>query len=163
MNIKELVKLGYKIEENYSEKVVRKLSDMKSLYRDQKEVDSILKKENPIIYEVYIVKRDVFDYGVTIIYPGAISKEFYMTSGHIHKKPSPETYILLEGSGKLLIQNEEEVKFINFIKNKEIIVPEGYAHRAINTSNKKLKFLAIYDPSSGHKYDVFFRKRFFKK
>lgn len=163
MKIKELVKLGHKIEDNYDEKVIRRLSDMETFYRDQKKVDSILEEDNPLIYEVFIKKSDVFNYGVTVIYPGTVDKEYYMTKGHVHEKLSSETYVLIEGSGKLLIQKGDDVQVIDFVKNKEIIVPEGYAHRAINTSNKKLKFLAIYDPECGHDYNVFFKKRFFKK
>jgi len=142
-------------------KVIITLKDMKNLYQDKEEVKKILKKKNSEIYQVYIKKIGKLFCGLTVMNPGTISKEFYMTKGHKHKKPSPELYVLLKGQGKLIIQNKTS-KIINLEKNKSITVPKNYAHRLVNIGNKKLEVLAIYDPNAGHNYNVKFKKRLFK-
>jgi len=161
-NIDKLIKLGEDLEKKYDERVARTLEDMKECYSDQKAVKK-LNKKNPLIYLVFIKRTPNLTYGLTVIYPGVIGKEYYMTKGHIHKKPSPETYLLIAGEGKLVLQSGKESKVVKLIKNDLVIVSKGYAHRVVNTSNKILRFLAIYDPDSGHDYSVSFKKRLLKK
>ena len=48
-------------------------------------------------------------------------------------------------------------------KGKIALIPEGYAHRLVNTGNKKLKVLTIYHEDSKPSYNVKFKKRFFRK
>ncbi|MCH7850755.1 MAG: hypothetical protein IH845_03885 [Nanoarchaeota archaeon] len=54
--------------------------------------------------------------GLTVINPGVIKNEFYFTKGHIHKKLTPEFYILLDGKGELLIQKAKKSKKIKLEK-----------------------------------------------
>jgi len=85
-----------------------------------------------------------------------------MTKGHKHKKPTKEIYILLSGKGKLIIQGKK-AKVFNLKKNKTYILPKNAGHRLINTGNKKLEVLTIYEKKAGHNYNFKFTKRFFKK
>ncbi len=134
-----------------------KLIDMLNSYKRP-----IKSKNNPVIYETFIKSFSPIQLGLTVINPGTINKEFYMTRGHIHKKPTPEFYILLEGKGILLIQkNKPEI--IKLKEGEIALIPEGYTHRLINTGSKKLKVLTIYDETSMPDYNVKFKKRFFKR
>ncbi|UCD03817.1 MAG: cupin domain-containing protein [Candidatus Woesearchaeota archaeon] len=162
-DINKLIEIGKNLEKEYEDKIVRTLKDMKDCYSDQEEVNEILKHYNPLIYEVFIKKTPNIDYGLNIMKPGVIGKEYYMTKGHVHKKPSAESYLLLEGKGKIVIQNKEEAKVIDLIKNEEVIVPEGYAHRLVNVGDKPLKVLTIYEPDAGHDYSITVTKRVFKE
>lgn len=151
-----------KFEKNYEEKSRRSLKDLKAYFSDKGEVQKILKKKNPIIYEVFINEFSPIDLGLTVINPGTVKKEFYFTKGHVHRKKTPEFYILLEGKGKLLIQKGKP-KAIELKKGEIALIPKSYAHRLINTGREKLKVLTIYHEASKPKYGVRFKKRFFKR
>lgn len=151
-----------KFEKNYDKKAVRKLSNMVSFFKDKEAVRMILKKKDPVLYTVFIKEFSPIDLGLTVINPGAVKKEFYFTKGHIHKKQTPEFYILLEGSGNLLIQKGKS-KTIKLKKGEITLIPKGFAHRLINSGNKKMKVLTIYHEASKPSYKVKFKKRFFRK
>lgn len=150
------------LEKKHSKEIIRTLKDLKHMYYDQNTVKKILKKQNPEIYKVFIKKMKGLNLGLTVMNPGTIGREYYFTKGHIHKKKSKESYILVEGKGKLILQNKKSM-IITLKKGKHTIVPEDYAHRLVNIGNKKLKVLTIYKTDSGHKYNIKFKKRLFKK
>lgn len=151
-----------KFERGYEKKSTRKLKDLKAYFSGKEEVQKILKKKNPVIYEIFIKEFPPMDLGLTVIRPGAIKKEFYFTKGHVHRKQTPEFYILLEGRGKLLIRKGKS-KAIELKKGEIALIPKLYAHRLINTGNKKLKVLTIYHEASKPDYKIKFKKRFFKR
>jgi len=136
--------------------IIRKLKDMQNRYKN-------INNNNPekIIYKVYIKDFKTFELGLTIIEPGKINKEFFMTKGHKHLKKRKEIYILLEGKGKLLIENKK-IKIINLKKDKPTIIPSNSGHRLINTGKTKMKVITIYSKDAGHNYNFKFKKRFFK-
>lgn len=139
----------------YGKKIIRKFKDMEDSFKNPRI------KENPLIYSVYRKLHGDFETGLTVIEAGTINNEFYMTKGHKHEKPIPELYILIEGKGKLLIENKK-VKIFNMKRNKLYIIPGKAGHRIINTGNKKLKVLTIYSKKAGRAYNFKFKKRFFK-
>ena len=152
---------AYEINENgvikgYSKKVVRKYSDMKEFFQGKRE-------DNPTIYEVYECETKGLNFATTIIYPGKVENEYFMTKGHIHKKNTDEIYIGIKGRGLILLQSKDD--FLSFEIKKDMIihVPEGYAHRSVNISNENLVFLAIYANDAGHDYDFIKRKGFRKR
>lgn len=143
---------------------IRKLKDVAAWYYDKNSAEKELKK-NPDkeIYRTYTDSFSPINLTLTVINPGTIGKEFFMTKGHVHKKKTPEFYILLEGKGKLLIQKGKLIKVINLKKGEIALIPKGFAHRLINTGRKKLKVLTIYDEKSKPDYNTKFKKRLFKK
>lgn len=148
------------LKKNYDKLVIRKFKDMSDKYKNIKGI-----KGNPLIYKVYIKDFITFEYGFTVINPGSINGEFFMTKGHRHKKASREIYILMSGKGRLLIQskkNKNKTQVINLKKNKIYIIPGNSGHRLINTGNKKLEVLTIYPKIAGHDYNFKFKKRIFK-
>ena len=152
---------AYEINENgvikgYSKKVVRKYSDMKEFFQGKRE-------DNPTIYEVYECETKGLNFATTIIYPGKVENEYFMTKGHVHKKRADEIYIGIKGRGLILLQSKDD--FLSFEIKKDMIihVPEGYAHRSVNISNENLVFLAIYANDAGHDYDFIKRKGFRKR
>ncbi len=146
------------LKKKYDTKIVRRLNDMKDRFKDVSNA-----KGNPVIYSVYIKDFGAFEYGLTVIEPGTINSEFYMTKGHRHKKPVEEIYILLNGKGKLLIQDKNgRTKAFSLKKEKIYIIPKKAGHRLINTGNRRLEVLTIYSKNAGHDYDFKFKKRIFK-
>jgi len=152
-------KIASSLKRNYESKSVRTLQDMESKYDDKQEVKKILQKKNPIIYRDYVKPlRENILIGLTIMNPGKIGKELYMTKGHKHKKPFSEKYILIKGKGKLVLQ-DKTAKVVVLKKNKPFTVPGKSAHRLVNIGAKKLEVLAIYDKRSGHDYKTKFKKK----
>jgi len=153
---------------NANKITVRKLSDMKEMYYNQKAVDEILKNDDPVIYEVYAVENDEtpgnLSFATTTINPGKIGDEYYMTKGHFHEKiDTAEVYIGISGVGKLMMQDEKGMCFDVDIKPQAIVyVPPRFAHRSINTGKEPLVFLAIYPSDAGHNYGVIKEKGFAK-
>ena len=87
-----------------TETTKRYLSDMEGFYEDSEAVKSILEKENPLIYEFYELgcpeREGDLAFGTTIVYPGLIGSEYYMTKGHFHRKvDTAEVYYVLEECG----------------------------------------------------------------
>ncbi|MCH8945644.1 MAG: cupin domain-containing protein [Nanoarchaeota archaeon] len=141
----------------------RKLKDVIQWYSDKKVFEKELKKKkNKIIYETFTDKFSPINLTLTVVHPGTVGKEYYMTKGHIHRKKVPEFYISLEGKGKLLMQKQSKVKVIDLKKGEIALIPVGYGHRLINTGNKKLKVLTIYDQESKPDYHIKFKRRFFR-
>lgn len=153
---------------NYTKKTVRRLSDMKDFYYDKESVKEILSRSNPIIYEVYAYETRKepgnLSFATTILYPGKIGKEFYMTKGHFHmKRDRSEIYLGIAGSGLMLIMNEDgETSIIEIKPNTIIYVPPNHAHRAVNTGKERLIFLAIYPSDAGHDYEAIIERGFSK-
>lgn len=142
------------IKKGFDNKVVRRLKDLALLFSDQKSVQKLL-KENPLIYVVYEKVEEDVSYSLTVIEPGRIGKEFYMTKGHLHEIPSPELIHLVEGEGVLVLQDKKgDAQKIELKKGIVYVIPSDYAHRTVNIGKKKLSFICIYQTKAGHDYSV---------
>jgi len=162
------LKLGdFRVHFTENEKQVRRLADMRHFFSDKLSVEKILKSQNPLIYEVYAkesAEKDGLSYAMTVIKPGDIGGEYYMTKGHYHKKPTGELYLGLQGSGVLVLQDAKAVcKNAPIEPGAIVYVPPGSGHRSVNTGDKDLKFLAVYRNDSGHNYNVVEKEGFKQK
>lgn len=148
------------IKKGYENKIVRRLKDMISCFRDQKAVQKLLKK-NPLIYVVYEKIEGPVSYSLTVMEPGRIGKEFYMTKGHCHKVSSVEPVHVVEGKGVLVLQNKKGgVKKINLKKGIIYVIPKDYAHRVVNVGKTRLSFVCTYMTKAGHDYSIIKKEGF---
>ena len=95
-----------------AEATKRHLSQMAGMYQDQEAVKKILEKEDPVIYEFYELgcpeRAGDLAFGTTMIHPGTIGDEYYMTKGHFHNiVDTAEVYYTLKGEGYMLMENME--------------------------------------------------------
>lgn len=141
------------LKRKYDGVVERRFLDMVDRYKNVEGV-----RGNPLIYKVFIKDFKTFETGVTVIEPGNINGEFFMTKGHRHKKKRSEVYILISGRGKLLLQGKK-AKLIDLKIGKSEIIPSTSGHRLINTGNKKMEVLTIYSKDAGHDYNFKFKRR----
>ncbi len=152
--------------ENYTERVMRRASDMVNFYQNNEALEKMIKNGNPTIYEVYAVTNEgegELSYAITILHSGKVGDEYFMTKGHYHeKRDRGELYIGLLGKGLLLMQKEEEARWIEMERGKIVYVPPYFAHRSINTGNEDFVFLAIYPGDAGHDYGSIAEKGFAK-
>lgn len=136
----------------------RRLSDMRGLYADAA-AEAALAEANPLIYEVHeaTVNPEVdgqLRYSTTIIYPGKVGDEFFMTKGHYHAKgETAELYVGLAGVGYLILQTPEgEVSLQKMTPGAAAYVPPFWGHRTINIGRENFVFMACYPADAGYNY-----------
>ena len=108
---------------------IRKLEDMREVLMNPE-------AEGP--ESVYVMVRGKPN--ITVLVPGKIGQEFTKTHGHYHKDNRSETYKVLFGEGKMLVQNRDadDVQLLEMKTGEEVVVPEGYAHTMVNTGKGPL-------------------------
>jgi len=157
------------IRKPYGDKIIRKLSDIKSLFADQKAVEEILAKDDPVIYEVYALPvpsdGDNLVIGTTILFPGRVGNEFYFTKGHFHNDPdAAESIMGLEGKGLALIQDRNgKFESHELTPFSHVYSPPGFGHRVVNVSDENLVFLSICRADVGHDYETIMADNFAMK
>ena len=136
----------------------RYLSNMRDMYSDGESAAMTLAEGDPLIYEFYELgaPADAGDlaFGTSIVYPGKVGKEYFMTKGHFHTiLDTAEVYFVLSGRGCMLTENHEgDVVLHELEKEKAVYVPKGYAHRSINTGNEPLVTFFSFRGDAGHDY-----------
>ncbi|WP_274362036.1 glucose-6-phosphate isomerase family protein [Paenibacillus thermotolerans] len=139
---------------------VRKLSQMRDLFSDPKAVADLLEHDDPVIYEVYELPHpnDASDLlvNITVLYPGFVGGERYMTKGHFHRNPdTAEAVIGLEGEGELIVQQRDGVlQRLPVGPGRISYAGGGWGHRVINTGGQKLAFLSVSGANIEHDYET---------
>jgi glucose-6-phosphate isomerase, archaeal len=144
----------------------RRLSDLKGLFADT-EAETALMGENPILYEVYEASDNPavagqLRYSTTILYPGKVGDEYFMTKGHYHAlSDRAEVYFCLSGEGYLLLQTPEgEINAQKMTPGAAAYVPPYWGHRTMNTGSEKFVFFAVYPADAGYDYATIAEKGF---
>jgi glucose-6-phosphate isomerase len=145
-----------------------RLSELKDYFSDPAAANKILSSgRDPVVYEYYeyVVDESAghLSLGLTIIYPGKVGKEYFMTRGHFHLKPAAEFYYGIRGRGMLLIQSEDgRAEYVELRPGVIGYVPPGWGHRTINTGRGKFVFFFAYPSDAGHDYGIVKEKGFAK-
>ncbi len=137
----------------------RRLSSMTGQFEDTTALDDILAEDNLLLYEVYEFKRPETAgellHGVSVIHPGLVGNEFFMTKGHFHSLlETAEVYYCLKGKGVMVMETPEgEWDVQPFSPGSVLYVPPRWAHRSVNTSmDEDLVLLFVYPGDAGHDY-----------
>ncbi|MGI9950850.1 glucose-6-phosphate isomerase [Moorellaceae bacterium AZ2] len=147
--------------------IVRYLADMKEMFHDREAVETML-KENPKVYEFYNVVIPEEDghlqHCTSIIYPGKVGKEYFMTKGHFHAVAgTAEIYVCLAGKGLLLMQTEDgQAEVLEMYPGSISYIPPYWAHRTVNTGDEPLVFFGVYRGDAGHNYGTIEKQGFSK-
>ncbi|MGQ9473094.1 MAG: glucose-6-phosphate isomerase [Candidatus Caldatribacteriaceae bacterium] len=147
-------------------KVLRRMSDIKALFLDQKEAETLVQNGDPLVYEV--IYADVpeeeghLGHCTTIIYPGKVGEEFFFTKGHRHEKlGTAEIYFCLQGKGKLLMESVEgDCKDLDMFPGSASYIPPYWSHRTVNIGNEPLVFYCVFPADAGHDYATIERDGF---
>jgi glucose-6-phosphate isomerase len=150
--------------------VTRRLSDLRGYFADAESFEWMVNSGNPVAYEVVDIPRPErggeLISGLSILYPGTVGSEYFMTKGHFHAvRETSELYYCLAGSGLLLMENEQgESKAEALTPGRVVYVAPGWAHRSVNTgSSERLVTFFVYPAHAGHDYRTIeergFRKR----
>jgi len=143
----------------YDAHLERNLSAMKGQFMDARAFNSGVESGDPVLYEVYEVSRPAVSgelvHGISILYPGKVGAEFYMTKGHFHTViDTAEIYYCLQGQGVMVMETPEgNWRVEELIPGSVLYVPPRWAHRSVNTGDKEaLITLFAYPGNAGHDY-----------
>lgn len=147
------------IPDEYDNHIERKLSQMAGQYHDQEAYDSLLAKEDVLLYEVYEIKRPEIEgeilHGISIVHPGKVGDEFFMTKGHYHTVlDTAEIYYTLKGRGVMVMETPEGDWAVEELRAGSVLyVPPRWAHRSVNTgADDDLVMFFAYPANAGHDY-----------
>ncbi len=158
------------IPSRHNNRVVRRLSSMRGQYEDEVSYQALLACEDVLLYEVYENVRpsqpgDLM-HGISIVHPGKVGAEYFMTKGHYHALlETAEVYYCLEGRGMMVMEAPEgEWTVEELVPGRVLFVPPRWAHRSVNTApDRDLVTLFVYPANAGHDYGTIeergFRKR----
>jgi glucose-6-phosphate isomerase len=141
---------------------------MAGMFCDYEAVNEILEKENPLIYEFYELgcpeREGDISFGTTILHPGKVGNEYFMTKGHFHTRlATAEVYYTLSGEGCMVMENPEgDTIEMPLEKGRAVYVPRNYAHRTVNTGEKPLVIFFAFQADAGHDYGTIETKGYHK-
>jgi len=95
-------------------------------------------------------------WGSTIVEPGQVGSEYFMTHGHFHhKRDRTEFYGTIEGEGALILMNETRETWMEVMSPGTLhFIPPFMAHRVANTGTGPLRFVACWPSDAGHDYEA---------
>lgn len=141
-----------------AESTKRNLSRMKGMFADDAALNRILSNDDPLVYEFYELGAPQENahllFGTSILYPGKVGEEYFMTKGHFHTiLETSEVYYCLSGSGFLLMESPAGDWLIKKMEpGKATYVPPCYAHRTINTGGVPMVSFFVFRADAGHDY-----------
>jgi glucose-6-phosphate isomerase, archaeal len=149
--------------------IIRRLSALRGQFLDQETYNTMLSQEDKLIYEVYEIKRPEVEgellMGVSIVHPGKVGNEFFMTKGHFHSiLDTAEVYYCLRGEGFMVMETPEGDTSVEALSpGKVLYVPPRWAHRSVCTSRQEdLVTFFAYPGNAGHDYGTIERQGFRK-
>ncbi len=150
---------GSFIPSEYDNHIERRLSAMRGMYADQGAYDTLLAAGDPLMYEVYEIKRPEVAgevlHGISIVHPGKVGSEYSMTKGHFHTvRDTGEVYYCLKGAGAMVMETPEGDTSVEYLyPGRVLYVLPYWAHRSVNTgATEDLITFFAYPGHSGHDY-----------
>jgi glucose-6-phosphate isomerase len=142
----------------HTSRVERRASDLRGAFADAAALDRLIGAGDPVLYQVlqYDVPEETGQLicCTTVLQPGTVGDEYYMTKGHYHAvRETAEVYLGLSGHGWLLLRAEDgDTSAQQLGPGTVAYVPPCWAHRTVNTGADPLVFLAVYPGQAGHDY-----------
>lgn len=136
----------------------RYLSNMNGMFTDNEALKEMIKEEDILAYEFYELSLPEKDsnllFGTSIVYPGKVGNEYFMTKGHFHTiLNTAEVYYCLSGKGYMLMENPEgDWAAEELTPGKAVYVPGRYAHRSVNVGDEPLVTFFVFRADAGHDY-----------
>jgi glucose-6-phosphate isomerase len=113
--------------------------------------------DDPIIYRAYEPAIPYAEshliYRTTVLEPGDVAGEYFMTRGHHHVRDSAEFYLGLAGDGAVVMQDRTGQTTAQLMTpGTAVYIPPGWAHRTVNVGDRTLSFLSVFFGDAGHDY-----------
>ena len=94
-------------------------------------------------------------WGNTVVEPGKVDSEYFMTHGHFHlKRDRTEYYATVEGEGALILMDGTRRTWMEPMSAGSLhFIPPNVGHRVANVGSIPLRFVACWPSDAGHDYD----------
>jgi glucose-6-phosphate isomerase, archaeal len=94
-------------------------------------------------------------WGTTVVEPGMVDSEYFMTHGHHHQKSDrTEFYGTIQGGGALILMTADRETWMEPMSPGSLhFIPPNTAHRVANTGRGPLRFVACWPSDAGHDYE----------
>jgi glucose-6-phosphate isomerase len=147
--------------------IQRRLSSLGGQFLDQAAYDQMIALEDCLVYEVYEIHRpevagEILS-GISIVHPGQVGREFFMTKGHFHTvRDTAEIYMCLKGEGCMVMETPQGETCVEMLSPGTVLyVPPFWAHRSVCTSRQQdLVTFFAYPGHAGHDYGAIERQGF---
>lgn len=152
----------------YDDHIKRTLKNMKGQFNHEQAYQAMLAREDSLLYEIYEIRRPEVAgellSGISIIHPGKVGNEYFMTKGHFHTiLETAEIYYTLKGRGFMVMETPEgEWRVEELCAGRILYVPPRWAHRSVNCGSEDLEMFFIYPGNAGHDYGTIERLGFRK-
>ncbi len=147
----------------------RYVSNMVAQFNDRAAAEEIVKNGDQLLYEFYELNQipetdGDLKFGTSILYPGKVGDEYFMTKGHFHTLlATAEVYYTLSGSGAMMMETPEgEVRLVEMKPGEAVYVPPRWAHRTINTGDVPMVSFFVFRSDAGHDYGTIEQKGYRK-
>ena len=136
---------------------IRRLGDLAEIFRTTVPKN----RADEIVYRIYgdtsIDSEEAkLLYAVTVLEPGTVGDEYFMTRGHFHTKPERGEWMMtIRGQGELWLMDRQrnsrtESMTVGSVHN----IDGRFAHRVVNTGNESLVFMVVWLSDCGHDYEA---------
>lgn len=153
-----ILDLGTGIFEGQPPQSARRLGELASIFRNP-EAAKGMDPRTPV-YETYGCPGEVEGparllYATTVLHPGQVGGEFFMTRGHFHTDPARgELMLTLRGHGALILMDRDRNTWTEPMEPGSVHDIDGrYAHRVANTGDELLVFYVAWMSDCGHDYE----------
>ncbi len=147
----------------------RCVSSMLNQFHDRAAAEAIIEREDLPLYDFFeldfVPETDAnLKFGTSILYPGKVGDEYFMTKGHFHTiLETGEVYYCLSGEGAMLMETPEgDVDLVKMAPGEAVYVPPRYAHRSINTGSVPMVSFFAFRADAGHDYGTIEQKGYRK-
>ena len=136
----------------------KKLGQLGGIFRDAERWAAM--DAETLVYEVQWVEpvaqgtEGGLFWGNSVIYPGRVGDEYFMTHGHIHLlRNRAEFYATSEGEGMLVMVSADGRAWAEEMRPGSLHYVTGHtAHRVANIGSQPLRFIACWPSDAGHDY-----------
>lgn len=136
----------------------RILSDLAGIFAD--EAARAAMDQDQVIYNVQMHECEKEGtaggllFGTSLINPGNVGGEYFMTKGHYHaKRDTAEYYFCISGCGALILMDEQgKCWFEPMARGTLHYIPRSVAHRLANTGGEVLAVGCCWGADCGHDY-----------
>lgn len=138
----------------------RTLADVRDIFADQDAAAALPADRELYSVEVYAPVPDTTEggllWGNTVVQPGRVGDEYFMTKGHFHRvRNRAEFYLTRSGHGALLLMEQGgATRFEPMSPGSVHYIPGSTAHRVSNTGAAPLVFAACWPSDAGHDYET---------
>lgn len=147
----------------------RYVSNLLEQFADREAAQAIVDAGDAQVYEFFELEQipeqpGELRYGTSIVLPGKVGDEYFMTKGHFHTVlETAEVYYCLSGEGAMLMETPEGDVDIQWLRpGAGLYIPPRWAHRSINTGRERLVTFFTFPANAGHDYGTIEQKGFRK-